>query len=354
MNRLLKPDRLDLDPNSPTAAKEWKHWFRTFDNFIIECGTEPAPDKFRAIINLISHNVFDYVEDCTDYDSVVVTLEGLYIKSPNEMFARHLLVIRRQQPGESLDEFHQSLRKLSKDCNLKAVSAEQHREELLRDYFINGLYSSLIRQRLLDNKTLSLQTAYDQANSLDLAQKNAESYSMSGGVAHAAAIACKHAVVDSELSTSVDQTQPPPLAAVIQKKCYFCGNQYHQRRNCPAREVTCNNCGVKGHFAKVCLSKKRQNSAGTTATLYSPTICAMGMLAIFPPGLSHAAVTVSTNGHELTALIDSCSSDSFISEDSVKQLGLEIQPSIQSYYFYGPHHNEHFHHWMLYNYSNVG
>ena len=91
--------------------------------------------------------------------------------------------------------------------------------------------------------------------------------------------------------------------------------------------MTCNNCGVKGHFAKVCLSKKRQNSAGTTATLYSPAICAMGMLAIFPPGLSHAAVTVTINGHELTALIDSCSSDSFISEDSVKQLGLEIQPS---------------------------
>ena len=91
--------------------------------------------------------------------------------------------------------------------------------------------------------------------------------------------------------------------------------------------MTFNNCGVKGHFAKVCLSKKRQNSTGTTATLYSPTICAMGILAIFPPSLSHAAVTVTINGHELTALIDSCSSDSFISEDSVKQLGLEIQPS---------------------------
>ena len=91
--------------------------------------------------------------------------------------------------------------------------------------------------------------------------------------------------------------------------------------------MTCNNCGVNGHFAKVCLSKKRHNSAGTTATLYSPTICAMGMLAIFPPGLSHAVVTVTINGHELTALIDSYSLDSFISEDSVKQLGLEIQPS---------------------------
>ena len=96
MNRILKPDRLDLDPNSPTAAKEWKHWFRTFDNFIIECGT----NKCRTIINIASHNV----EDCTDYDSVVVILERLYIKSPNEIFARHLLATRRQHPGESMDE----------------------------------------------------------------------------------------------------------------------------------------------------------------------------------------------------------------------------------------------------------
>ena len=47
---------------------------------------------------------------------------------------------------------------------------------------------------------------------------------MSGGVAHDAVIACKPAVVDSELSTSVDQTQshPPPLAAIINKtNCYF-------------------------------------------------------------------------------------------------------------------------------------
>ena len=156
MNRLLKPDRLDLDQNSPTAAKEWKQWFRTFDNFIIECGTEPSPDKFRTIINVISHNVFDHIEDYTDYDSVVVILEGLYIKSPNEIFSRHLLATHRQQPCESLDEFLQFLRKLSKYCDLKAVSAEQYREELLRDTFINGLYSSLIRQRLLENKTLSL------------------------------------------------------------------------------------------------------------------------------------------------------------------------------------------------------
>ena len=175
MKRLLKPDRLNLDPNSPTVAKEWKHWFRTFDNFIKECGTEPAPDKFRTIINLISHNVFDYIEDCNDYD-----------------------------------------------CCYKKI-------------------------------------------------------------------------------------------------CYFCGNQYHQRCNCPTREVICNNCGVKGHFAKVCLFKKRQH--------YILQQYVQWEYLPFSLLVSHAAVIVTRNGHELTALIDSCSSESFISEDAVKQLGLEIPPS---------------------------
>ena len=103
---------------------------------------------------------------------------------------------------------------------------------------------------------------------------------MSGGVAHAAAIACKPAVVDSKLSTSVDQTQsqPPPLTAVIPKNDIFVVISIIRDATTPL--VICNNCGVKGHFAKVCLSKKRQNSAGTTAALYSPTICAIIIIII--------------------------------------------------------------------------
>ena len=58
-------------------------------------------------------------------------------------------------------------------------------------------------------------------------------------------------------------------------------------------------------------------------TIFSNNLCNVNTCHF----LSHAAVTVTINGHELTALIDSCSSDSFISEDSVKQLGLEIQSS---------------------------
>ena len=63
----------------------------------------------------MTHNVFDYIEDCVDFDSVVKTIQNRYIKTPNEIFACHLPANRRQQSGESLDEVIQQLRK---DCNL--------------------------------------------------------------------------------------------------------------------------------------------------------------------------------------------------------------------------------------------
>ena len=50
--------------------------------------------------------------------------------------------------------------------NFKPVSAEVFHNESIRDAFINGLQSNLIRQRLLENKTLNLQAAFNQARSL--------------------------------------------------------------------------------------------------------------------------------------------------------------------------------------------
>ena len=62
-----------------------------------------------------------------------------------------------------LDEDLQVLKTLSKDCNYQFVTAVQNRDNAIRDAFIAGLQSSHIRQRLLENKTLDLETMFDQA-----------------------------------------------------------------------------------------------------------------------------------------------------------------------------------------------
>ena len=81
-----------------------------------------------------------------------------------------------QTPDESVDEFLRELHKLSKNCVFKTVTARWCREELVRDTFLNELSSSIIRQRLLENCTLDLQSANRQASSFDLDYKNSEAY----------------------------------------------------------------------------------------------------------------------------------------------------------------------------------
>lgn len=330
MEKVLQPTRLDIDPSAPSAAKEWRHWSRTFKNFIEECG-DKAPDKFRTLINCVTHNVFEYIEDCKNYDSAISTLEKLYVKTPNEIFARHLLATRQQKPGESLDEFLRELRKLSKDCNVKAVSAEQYREELIRDVFINGIASPLIRQRLLENATLSLQGAYEKAYTLDLAQRNADAYTLQ--TAHTAAVVASRtpedpptATTEGEIQEMLASSEKSAVAATYSntRKCFFCGGPYHGRNRCPAREANCNKCAKKGHFARVCKSGefKSRVSSGLVATTFNSHILAT--LTNVPQGLSKAATFATINGRKVSALMDSCSTDSYIDEQVAQELGLEV------------------------------
>lgn len=128
MDRYLKPDRLDVDPNSADAAKSWKHWKKTFDNFLASFQNEPS-DKLVVLTNFVSPTVYDIIADCTDYDTACATLKGLYEKPINEIFARHLLATCKQEPGQTLDDFLQKLKTYAKDCNFKAVSAVQYANE---------------------------------------------------------------------------------------------------------------------------------------------------------------------------------------------------------------------------------
>ena len=75
-----------------------------------------------------------------------------------------------------MDLYLQALRLLSKDCNFTNVTAEQYKNDYIRDAFISGLSCSRIRERLLENTTLSLDAAIDQARALESAEQHAASY----------------------------------------------------------------------------------------------------------------------------------------------------------------------------------
>ena len=68
------------------------------------------------------------------------------------------------------------INKFSQSCDFTAVNAQEYKDDMKRDSFINGLSSNCIRQRLLENKTLTFTEAHEKACSIELAKLNCETY----------------------------------------------------------------------------------------------------------------------------------------------------------------------------------
>lgn len=357
MDKLLRPDRFNgtLD----TTPAEWNHWFRTFTNFLDSLPAYPAPDKLKLLVNHVSPSVYSHISDCTTYNEAITILKTVFVKPTNVVFARHLLATRKQTASETVDQFLHALKLLSKDCEFKAVSADTYTQEAIRDSFISGIYSPIIRQRLLEKESLTLPEAVQLAQSLDSAQRNAEVYVApvpANQTSAAATTTVASSGIDSGASGmdigTLQAGEDPGTAAAVSKLngtsvCYFCGRASHPRPRCPARNTVCYKCGRKGHFAIVCKStrgaaKHRPTSASTSVldtmatsnfsaalTNYgqetAATTSSISLAAANPP--HHATIPVRVNNVSVKALIDSGSTSSFLHPDIVEQLAINTYPS---------------------------
>lgn len=139
-----------------------------------------------------------------------------------------------------------NFKSLSKDCWFTAVTAEKQRDDSIRDAFISGLVSGGIRQNLLEKDILDLQTAFDTARSLEMAEKQNHTFNP---------INIYVAAENEEASSLGDNSTTASTYNSNSNKCYFCGNNRHLRAKCPAKEVTCSNCDKKNILQKIAYKK---------------------------------------------------------------------------------------------------
>ncbi|KRX40031.1 Retrovirus-related Pol polyprotein from transposon gypsy [Trichinella murrelli] len=279
MNKTLSLKKLAIDPTAPDAEKEWKFWLFQFQDF-----------------------------DCKTYDESIAKLNEVYVKPKNVIFARYEFISRKQRDGESLEEFLHALQQLSKNCEYKNVTAEQYREEMIRDAFINNMSSNEIRTRLLEHSVISLQETANKAMALNSAKENAKLYTKSDPIIHSVSAA----------DPGIEMTN---TSAAIKQECYFCGKRRHPRVNCPTRNTTCNNYGRVGHFAKVCRSASKRTVSISVTSLISSSSSSTAT------ELKNAIVEAKINETNITALIDTGSSLSFIDERLCKTLEMKLLPA---------------------------
>ena len=78
MDRLLQPEKLETDPSSSTASKDWLHWLRTFENFLTVLPREVL-DRFLVLTNYVSPRIFEYIEHCRSYDEAIGVMKAQYV-----------------------------------------------------------------------------------------------------------------------------------------------------------------------------------------------------------------------------------------------------------------------------------
>lgn len=334
MDKFLRPQVFSTAPNELAADKAWKHWLRTLNAFIRAMESPSDESKLDILVNYISPSVYEFIVDAKTFDSAVALLTEIYVKPPNEIFARHLLATRRQNQGESIDEYLQSLKALATDCNFVNVLAIIYRDESIRDAFITGLQSTFIRQRLLENKTLTLQRAIELARTLDSAHRDSEQYisrpatntAMAPPSLQVASTSPAPEVAVERMNPTIDTTNAELAAATRSKfKCYFCGGiTRHSRQSCPAKTSTCRKCQKRGHFAKVCMSSQNSETLAAASMPILSTISATTN----SKQLSSATVKVEVAGKMVNALIDTGSTDNFISQEVAARLKLQITAKV--------------------------
>lgn len=93
------------------TADQWHDWFKTFSNFIDVIDPEGAI-RLHVLLSFVSGDL-KHVKGSTFYETAMETLRKLYVKPKNEVIGRHLFSNCKQDPNESLDQYHENRRLLT-------------------------------------------------------------------------------------------------------------------------------------------------------------------------------------------------------------------------------------------------
>lgn len=322
---LIKVPTLDILPTDSSVHKTFALWERQIKSYVAAAVAQNAGvDKLALLCGFISADVYSMIEEQNTYDEAFKRLQELYKPRKNIVFARHQLSTRNQASGESVQAFYQNLLTLTKDCDFKAVSAEEHKEEAVRDSFIRGLNSSSIRTRLLEQDDLTLQQALKTAVSLEKAQEFSSTYLSTDIGAHSVRVKEPEyqntSVSPRSKSTPCSSICPKlPNADKIIKNCRYCGGSHSAKREaCPASTAFCYHCKKLGHYKKFCRSRIDISRTSTTSDYSSPSVSFVaGVLS----SLQYTSVPITVMDRNFQALMDSGAGQSFMKSSVASILG---------------------------------
>ena len=146
------------------VATSWKTFKQKWDFYSEASGASAYEDKRKAclFLHVIGeeavkvYNNFTFTDDADKFkvDSIITKFDAYCNPKKNETFERHKFFIRTQHTGETIEQFANVLRTLSKTCDFGTIN-----DTLIRDRLICGIRYDPLRERMLRHEDLTLDKA---------------------------------------------------------------------------------------------------------------------------------------------------------------------------------------------------
>lgn len=245
-------------------SKQWPAYIRRVKQFILlnEIKDDLQVPMLITVVGEATYSLMcdlcapDHPEN-KKFDDLVDLVTNHLEPQRSEIAERHVFRQRRQRSDESLTDYLQNLKHLAVTCNFGT-----RLEENLRDQFVSGLSSDVMRSRIFAEKSVDYRKAVELALALEAAERHASmsatrpASSEGGGEAGEGLYATvgRRARVSSAAAASAGTVGAP--AGAEGAACWRCGRM-HRGSRCRFANYNCDECNQRGHLKVMC--KKAQN-----------------------------------------------------------------------------------------------
>ncbi|XP_034243498.1 uncharacterized protein LOC117646566 [Thrips palmi] len=289
-------------------AEDWVRWRNRWQRYASGSGLMDQPEK--KVVDTFIYAMGDRAEDLMlsfkmaegeerRYKPVLEQFNQHFGVRKNVVLERQRFLRRKQESGESVDDFIADLHRLAETCGFKTM-----KDEFIRDALINGIRDRRLSDSLALDGEMTLTKAAARIRQKEELQRN-KAEQPGGSRGGGGDVSFKGGGKSARRNSG--------------KECGKCGRTpQHAFSECPAKGTKCSNCNATGHWSVKC-DKKKVHKVGEDdtdddelfvgATALCETVRVAGVFSVGGAGRSKKRppwmTKVSVAGRELTLQVDS-------------------------------------------------